>query len=411
MYIIKAIVFIHTQKSGSSREAIKAAERLGYYTILYTKNLKLTLIRKELPDIHFLKICDLFNVEELTKEIQKQRIRGIEICAIVSFVDPYCFTACNLAEMFKINHFSTDAILKMQNKIYSRKVLSQTSYSPHFCILDKTSDLSHIYEEIKEYLPIVIKSPESTGSKDVIKINNYKEFQNGVIQLTEKYNGIPVMAEEFLDGPQYLVETIVYKRKVHIIAVFQQEITFNKRFIVTGYNLLLNSPKEFIDRLESAVIAIINAFNMETGACHLELRYVNGKWKLIEVNPRISGSGMNKMIEAAFGINLVEETLKMALGNEPNLAVKYKKHLFVQHVTVSQTGYLKKVTGKNKALKSPGVIEVYIKPRKGALLRPPLSMGDRYAYVIASGSSEAEAQENAKFAASQIKFHLFDSTP
>ncbi|MDD3172354.1 MAG: ATP-grasp domain-containing protein [Herbinix sp.] len=350
-------------------------------------------------------------MEELEKEIQSQYNRGINICAIVSFSDPYCYTASKLAEMFGINQFSTEAIFKMQNKIYSRQVLAQTTYSPHFVILDKDSDLDYVYKDMQCYLPFVIKSPESAGSKDVIKINDYKEFKRGVKQLIEKYPEIPIMAEEFLDGPQYLVETIVYKKEISIIAIFHQEVTFQKRFIITGYNLLLNSSKEFTDHLEHSVRSIINAFGMETGSCHLEMRYVHDKWKLIEINPRISGSGMNKMIEAAFGINLVEETLKMALGQEPNLTTKYKKHLFCQQVTVSQTGYLVKVTGKHKALLCPGIVEVYIKPRKGALLRPPLSMGDRYAYIIATGSSEAEAKENAKYAASQIKFHLTDTMP
>lgn len=392
-------------------EAIKAAARMGYYTVLFTKNYNLYLSRKELSDIHFLKICDLSNIEELAEEIRALYLRGIDVCAIVSFVDPYCYTAAMLAEMFGVNHFSVDAIQKMQNKIYSRQVLCGTPYSPRFFIFNRDSDVDNVYEEMKEFLPFVIKSPESAGSKDVIKINNYKEFKNGVKLLREKYPDIPVMAEEFLDGPQYLVETIVYKKKIHIVAVFRQEITFEKRFIITGYNLLLGSSAEFTNRLSRAVKSIVESFGMETGACHLELRYVKERWKLIEVNPRISGSGMNKMIEVAYGISLAQETLKMALGQKPNLEVKHKKHLFVQHVTVSQTGYLEKVTGKKRARRSPGVEWVYVKPRKGSLLRPPLSMGDRYAYVIATGSCEEEAKENAKYAASQIKFHIRESEP
>ena len=36
MKVLKTIVFINTQKSGSSREAIKQAERMGYFTVLFT---------------------------------------------------------------------------------------------------------------------------------------------------------------------------------------------------------------------------------------------------------------------------------------------------------------------------------------------------------------------------------------
>ena len=37
---------------------------------------------------------------------------------------------------------------------------------------------------------------------------------------------------------------------------------------------------------------------------------------------------------------------------------------------------------------------------------PPLSMGNRYAYVIATGNTAEDAKINAKFAASQISFKL-----
>lgn len=115
---------------------------------------------------------------------------------------------------------------------------------------------------------------------------------------------------------------------------------------------------------------------------------------------------MNKLIEIGLGLNLVEETLKLALGQEPNLQPKHKQHVFAQYVILSETGILEKITGKRKASLCAGVQEVYVKPRQGTLLTPPLSMGHRYAYVIATGDSEQSARENAKFAASQIQFYL-----
>lgn len=115
---------------------------------------------------------------------------------------------------------------------------------------------------------------------------------------------------------------------------------------------------------------------------------------------------MNRIIETALGINLVEETLKIALGEKPNLEPKCINHTFAQYVIISETGVLEKVTGRNMAAKCPEVQWVYIKPRKGSILTPPLSMGNRYAYVIAIGETENEARNNAKYAASLIKFWL-----
>ena len=119
---------------------------------------------------------------------------------------------------------------------------------------------------------------------------------------------------------------------------------------------------------------------------------------------------MNEFLEIGLGINLVKETLKLALGKEPDLEPKHKKNAFAQYIIVKQKGILERVLGKQAALTSPNVKSVYIKPRKGTLLTPPESMGNRYAYVVAIGKTENEAKKNAKYAASKIKFVLMPYT-
>ena len=401
---MKTIVFIGTQKSGSSREAIKVAERLGYFTVLFTNRLNQLEKRKDFPDVHMMKYCNLDDIDEIKKNIQSLQTKGISVNAIISFVDSYCYTASVLAEHFNVSHFSTEAIGKMENKIYSIEALTGTNYAPWYKIISNSDEISK--DEIENSLPFIIKSPSSTGSKDVYKINTYKEYTTCYQQLKRSYPHEPVLIEEFLDGPQFLVEAVVFQNEVNIIAIIEQEITYNKRFIVTGYNLIVNPSGILLDSLTEAVKEIITCHGLESGPCHLEMRYVKSQWKLVEVNPRISGAGMNKMIEVGLGINLVEETLKFALGEDANFKPKHIQNVFAQYITVSTTGVLERVTGRHKALNSKGVMEVYIKPKKGSLLSEPTSMGHRYAYVIATGEDEESAMNNAKYAASQIKFKV-----
>jgi biotin carboxylase len=404
---MKTIVFIASQKSGSSREAIKAAEELGYYTVLFTDRIKFFEKRTEFPDVHLMQLCDLNNIEDIQNAIIHLQSKALKICAIVSFVDPYCHTASLLNDRFCTKTFSTEAIGTMENKILSREALAQSPYCPSFISISKDSGYSK--KQIKNYLPIIMKSPNSAGSKDVFKINTYNEFRYQIKKLFAKYPKDAVLLEEFIDGPQYLVETIFYENEVNIIAIIEQEITFNERFIITGYNLMTDIEPDFYNNLKIAVESIVRCHGMTSGPCHLEMRYVNNKWKLIEINPRISGAGMNKFIQIALGINLVKETLKFALGQDFNIQPKYKIPCFSQYVVISETGILQKVTGKNKTSKSLGVKAVYVKPRKGTLLTPPISMGNRYAYVIATGDNEEEAKKNAKQAAAQIHFCLLPS--
>lgn len=403
---MKTVIFLETAKSGSSRDAIQASEDLGYYTVLFTNRSSFLDKREEFQNVHHMRMVNLNDLNEIRKEIQLLLLKGLKICAIISFVDPYCHTASLLAEEYNVDRFSTEAIEKIGNKVYSREILASTPFAPRFWVISDHSSLDQYLQEIENYLPVVAKAPQSTGSKDVILVEKTEQLTGAVTGFLNQYPGEPVIVEEYLPEPQYLVEAVVYHENVHIVAVFKQDIQFKKRFIITGYSLLLNMSDEFYEPLKTAVESIIRYHGLRNGPCHLELRGKDQTWKLIEINPRISGAGMNRMIEMGFGIDLVKETLKMALGKVPDLKRKYERHIYSHYVTSEKRGILAKVTGQKKAKKFPGVLEVYVKPRKGAILRPPTSMGHRYAYVIATGETEEEAINNAKEAAAQIHFSL-----
>ncbi len=400
-----AIIFLGTLKSGSSRDALRAAKKMGFYTILLTDRKSHLDQCDEFPEVHEMLLCDLHSLQEIRINIIKIKLRLIEVAAIVSFTEAHCLSACLMADEFGLNRFTCHAIKNMKNKIISREIISATDYSPGYMVISAQTRLTDIEPVITFPYPFILKSPNSTGSADVFKIHNLQELNYYSRLLKNRHPLESVLIEQMLDGPQYLIEVLVHDNKVRIAAVIEQEVTFFKRFIITGYNLLLELPQDIRD-LPQAVAEIVRAHGMETGACHLEMRHVNQQWKLIEINPRISGGAMNKLIYWGLGIDLAAETIKLALGEEPDLRPLYRRHIFVQYRTVAQSGRLDKVTGMRRALRSEGVLEVFVKPRQGALLKPPLSMGNRYAYVIATGSSEAEARLNAKTAAMKIQFWL-----
>ncbi|HEY8364795.1 MAG TPA: ATP-grasp domain-containing protein [Haloplasmataceae bacterium] len=405
---MKAIIFIGTQKSGSSREAIKAAKDLGFFTILLTNNKKQIEQREEYTDVHHMIYCDLNNLKTLKTIIQSLMLKAFVIRGIVSFVDSYVHTACILGDIFKVNHFTTNGVHNIENKLLSRECLRNTDYVPDYMIIPP--NMAYNRQKVNDFLPAVLKSPRSTGSKDVYKVDNYAEFSEKLIILRSQNPHQSFILEKYLPGKQYLVETLVIKDKVHIIAIIEQEIEFiNQHFIVTGYSVIIEPDKEFYQQLEKVVEHIIRLHGLRNGSCHLELRYNEGIWKLIEINPRISGGGMNQLVKAAYGIDFVKEIIKHSLNERPDIIPKFKKEVFIQYVTIDKEGILEKVTGKKRAIKHKGVLKVYIKPRKGNFLSPPKSLGNRYAYVLATGDSQVEAKENAKRAIKEISFILKDA--
>ena len=401
------IVFIETNKSGSSREAIKAAEKLNFSTVLLTKKTKFINERTIFPDVHQMIFTDINDYDNIITTIEKLNKSGKNIKGIFSFIDPYVYMAARLSEKFCSNIVSTKAIHHMENKILTRNVLKDLPISLNYSIYKPTESLSSFFKKNNKInFPLIVKSPKSTGSKDVLLVKNKDQLILSIQSLLNKLPNEEILLEEYIDGPQYLVEILVQDGKVHIIAVIEQEITFFERFIVTGYSLLGRVEKRLYNSLFNAINSVIQAFNMKNGACHLELRRIDNVWKLIEINPRISGGAMNDIIEIGHGINLVQETIRLMLGNKPSLVKKHYKYVYAHYLTVKSTGKLIRVTGKNRSSKYPGVEKVFIKPKKGTTLKPPTSMGHRCGYVLAAADFKAKAKKIALEAAKEISFEI-----
>jgi biotin carboxylase len=403
---MRTIIFIGLNKSGSSRDAVKAANNLGYYTVVFTDQEKQIQQRSEYKDVHQLTLVDLNNIEEIKQQIHLLQRRGNDIVVITSFVAKYVYTASMLADEYCVNYLSTEALDIMENKERTRTFFANQSFTPRFKLIQKDVQTPFVLTYQKLKFPVVVKCASSTGSKDVIFAGNMKELEKNVVKLRSKNPNETIIIEEYVDGEQYLVEVLVSNWEVLIGAVIKQEITKGKRFIVTGYGVLAEVPSHLEESLLYVIEKIVSSLAFKNGSFHLEIRLTEDGWKLIEINPRISGGAMNKMIQAAFGYSLVEETLKLLIGDIPSLEKATNHYVFTQYVILENKGILEKVTGKGRAMATPGVVEVYVKPKSGTYVTPPLSMGHRYAYVIAKGDTFEEAQNIAKQAANELTFHL-----
>jgi len=406
---MQTIVFIGSNKSGTSREALITSTEMGYFTVLLTDRKKFIQQREEFPEVQRMMLVEnLFEKDKVFSIIRDLEQEGKQICAIISFIDPFVSYAGMLSQELGFGHgnLSIGALSIIEDKTRFRSHLKGLPVSPQFSVFPFEGPIYKFIERFDSYLPLVLKSPVSNGSKDVLLVHTFNELSDGLQLLKRRFPKHAVLMEEYLIGTQYLIEVMVMNGEVSIIAVIEQEILNGDRFIITGYIYPALLSMEENEALENAVISIIRQLDLTNGTCHLEMRIVNGVWKLIEINPRMSGGAMNRIIEEGTGINLVKETIKLFLGIEPNLEKSIMKYVYAKYLVVEAKGKLIKVTGKNRALKHEGVKEVFVKPKKGTVLREPQSMGDRYAYVIAVSDTEEGARLAAIEAANEIKFYL-----
>ncbi|MDW0115477.1 ATP-grasp domain-containing protein [Sporosarcina thermotolerans] len=395
---METILFIGSATSGSSMDAIEAANRLGYRTLLMTNRKTFIYNQNDFPFLN--KVIHLNVMDENT--IRKQIIESINIeytlQAIISFIDPYTSLAARLSNEFCNSSISSDALQIIEDKSSTREVLKD---HPATCEFEIINGKQLIHSSMK--YPFVLKKPVSNGSKDVYLIESEEYFDIAFKKLATQN---PVIIEEFVDGDQYVIELLVCKGFPMIAAIIKQEITMEYTFIVTGYEVVIKMDETIYRDLRKSVISILGEIGLDHGACHLEMRHSRKGWKLIEINPRISGGAMNRMIFEAFGINLVQETIKLYLGKEPDLLRIKCQPVYTSFITINSYGILLEIEGEKEAVSSSGVVDIHLRPVIGTMMMPPISMGQRYGYVMAIGDTSVEAKERAELAVRYIKFYV-----
>jgi biotin carboxylase len=403
---MKSIVFIGTNKTGSSYEGIKAAKRLGYETILLTNRTIFIEEREDYHEIDDVCLLNMSDTDEILSAITDFIESGKKVVCFISFLDEYVYLAAMLTNTLCDTPLTYEPLQIMTDKILTRKYLSGKHYTPFFKVLSSAETINYVINELGDPFPLIIKSPQSNGSKDVILVENIRECIKSVKQLLRKNPESPILVEEYLEGPQYLIEVVVYNSTISVAAIVEQEVTKGERFIITGYSVCPELYLELLPGLKETVFSVIEDLQLINGTCHLEMKLTNKGWKLIEINPRMAGGAMNRMIEEAFGYNLAEQTIRMYTGLAPDLRNKHNKAIYTHYLVVGTVGKLLKVSGCDSAKEQTGVLEVYTKAEYGQLLTPPRSMGQRYGYVIAAAESREQAREYAMNAAKHIQFYL-----
>jgi biotin carboxylase len=170
--------------------------------------------------------------------------------------------------------------------------------------------------------------------------------------------------------------------------------------------------KLFGDALEEAervAVRAVRALGLRDGIAFPQLLVVDGRPLIVEVAARIPGGQMADLAFHALGVDLVEVALRQCLGEQvsDDLAeAKFSRPVAIRFLTAEPgplpTGKVKKVSGLERVLQAPGVVQADVFLQEGEVIRPVRLDGDRRGYVIAVGNSNMQALERAESAARML---------
>lgn len=172
----------------------------------------------------------------------------------------------------------------------------------------------------------ILKPSRNSGSRGIAKVSRDMDKADFVkaydIALNESRDK-SVLIEQFIEGPEFSIEIIVWNGKVNVLTVTDKKTTGAPHFVELGHNQPSCFPATDVETLKAAAVAGVKALGVNNCACHAEAKLMEGKAYLMEIGARLGGDFIStELTHLSTGIDMVAAAINVALGVEPDLNPK-----------------------------------------------------------------------------------------
>lgn len=169
--------------------------------------------------------------------------------------------------------------------------------------------------------PVVIKPAAYAASVGVIHVDRGEDlpgaFDFATAGAAQARESTAVLVEEYLDGPEVSVETVTFAGATIPVAVTRKSLGSLPYFEETGHLVAAGDP--LLAEAGPVAVAAVRALGVEYGVCHTELRLTSRGPRVVEVNARLGGDMIGRLVELATGIQLARAAADIACGRAPDL--------------------------------------------------------------------------------------------
>ena len=208
-----------------------------------------------------------------------------------------------------------------------------------------------VYQEgdipnVNECLPVIVK-PIAAGGKRGVSVVYDSELIESAVTNALSYSKVKgVLIEEYLDGgSEYSVESLSYKGKHRVFQVTQKDTSGPPHCNELGHHQPANISSEMRENVERVISGMLDAVGIENGPCHTEIKIINNKIYLIEINARPGGDHITyPLTELSTGYPYISAIMWAALGKyEEHKPQKLERNYCGIYFVTEETAYLKPV--------------------------------------------------------------------
>ena len=392
------LVLVESNTSGTGRLFARTARKLGVRPILLADSpARYSYAAEEQLDVIEIDTSDEAAVLAACSELDG-------VAGITSSSEYYIHTAASVAQTLGLPGPPREAIAICRDKYAQRRCFKRAGVgTPDFRAVRSVEQAVNAARLLG--FPVVVKPVSGTGSLGVTLCVGDREVEfhaDALLQQRRNERGLTIpqqtLVEELAQGPEYSVETF----GAAVIGITRKHLGPWPNFVEVGHDFPADVSPAVEQMIVQEVISATTALGLNWGPAHIELRVTPDGPKIIEVNPRLAGGYIPELVRLATGIDLIEETLRLTLGQEPQLSRKLQRTASIRFVLSPDEGVLDQWEGLDRARQVQGVEEVQAYATAGTHLSLRGDFRDRIGHVIASGETLAAATVAVVLASSLV---------
>lgn len=378
---------------------IKKAKEMGYYVIAADDDAKapgMAIADKAIVP------GGLVDEEKMLALAKEEQISGV--------IHPCSEVAMNVMgrinDEMHLHGISKEIAIRATNKHFMRE-----AFEAYGAPSPKSFCAASVEEGFKQYQSIqgkaILKPSRNSGSRGVSEIDpgiSFEEFAPLFERSKTESRDASVMVEQFVEGPEFSVEIIVWNGNVSVLQVTDKKTTESPYFVELGHN----QPSLFTDDVVSAISAAavkgVEALQLNDCAAHAEVKYQDEKPYIMEIGARLGGDFIStELTRLSTGIDMVAAAISVAMGDEPRLTPTEQKHGVCIRYFCPKPGKLVSIKNMD-VLNDACVYDAKIYPKEGDIISKVKSSLDRSGHVIVISDTVQDAIVKADRIVSQVDF-------
>lgn len=354
-------------------------------------------------------IVETNSIEALKEEFKSKKFDGI-----ITVCDYYIDLVKKLSEILNIPCPFPKNVEKIRRKDKLRKLIENANLpNPKYQLINKLEEIIE-FGKINGF-PFVLKPTDLASSAFVRIIRNEADMKDAYLKLKdfplnfrEQKREEKILLEEYMDGPEFSVESVSFNGEIKIIGITDKSLTGDPYFIENGHMFPANLSVDIKNDIENFVLNVLRAINFDNGLAHTEVKVTKNGPRIVEINPRNGGNYIAELVELVTGVNLLENFIDIAIGKKPNTTMLEKniKSAASIFIVPSEEGTIESISGIEKLKNESNLVRYSIEDCIGKYIEKPIDNACYLGHFIVKDETGFNARNYAEKILKSIKFNI-----